>query len=98
MHSPRVDPHEMVVVAVTTTLLERLSPERVEAVLAHELSHIKNRGMAMLTISKITLDLHFTTPLLDRLCLWWWLPVGYRSNLSHDLFVLSKSSPKTFFL
>jgi heat shock protein HtpX len=39
------------VVAVTTGLLNKLSPAELEAVLAHELSHVKNRDMAVLTIA-----------------------------------------------
>lgn len=39
------------VVAVTTGLLERLDGPEVEAVLAHELSHIKNRDVAVMTIA-----------------------------------------------
>ena len=33
------------VVAVTTSLMQRLTPGEVEAVLAHEMSHVKNRDM-----------------------------------------------------
>ncbi|SMB93559.1 Heat shock protein. Metallo peptidase. MEROPS family M48B [Thermanaeromonas toyohensis ToBE] len=39
------------VVAVTTGLLERLNPPELEAVLAHELSHIRHRDMAVMTIA-----------------------------------------------
>lgn len=39
------------VVAVTTGLLERLEPPEVEAVLAHEVTHIKNRDVMVLTLA-----------------------------------------------
>lgn len=39
------------VVAVTTGLMDRLDPPELEAVLAHELSHIRNRDMTVLTLA-----------------------------------------------
>lgn len=39
------------VVAVTQGLLNRLEPSEVEAVLAHELTHVKNRDVAVMTIA-----------------------------------------------
>jgi heat shock protein HtpX len=39
------------VVAVTTSLKQKLSQPELEAVLAHELSHIKNRDMLVITIA-----------------------------------------------
>jgi heat shock protein HtpX len=39
------------VVAVTTSLRQRLSQPQLEAVLAHELSHVKNRDMLVITIA-----------------------------------------------
>ncbi len=39
------------VVAVTTGLMQRLEKPEIEAVLAHELSHIKNRDVAVMTIA-----------------------------------------------
>lgn len=39
------------VVAVTTSLKQKLSQSELEAVLAHELSHVKNRDMLVITIA-----------------------------------------------
>ena len=39
------------VIAATQGLLQRLSPEEVEAVLAHELSHVRNHDVAVITIA-----------------------------------------------
>lgn len=39
------------VVAVTTGIMDKLSPAELEAVLAHELSHVKNIDMAVMTIA-----------------------------------------------
>jgi len=39
------------IVAVTTSLMQRLTPAEIEAVLAHELSHVKNRDMLVITIA-----------------------------------------------
>ncbi|TNC94041.1 MAG: heat shock protein HtpX [Stygiobacter sp.] len=38
-------------VAATTGLLDRLSPEEVEGVMAHELAHVKNRDTLIMTIT-----------------------------------------------
>ncbi len=42
---------ESAVVAVTTSLKQKLSQSELEAVLAHELSHVKNRDMLVITIA-----------------------------------------------
>ncbi|MCL4534956.1 MAG: zinc metalloprotease HtpX [Bacteroidetes bacterium] len=39
------------VIAVTTSLLNRLEPAEVEAVIAHELTHVHNRDVAVITIA-----------------------------------------------
>jgi heat shock protein HtpX len=39
------------VVAVTTGLINRLPPEEVEAVLAHEMTHVKNHDMTIMTMA-----------------------------------------------
>jgi heat shock protein HtpX len=47
------------VVAVTTGLLRTLSREELEAVLGHELSHVRNRDMAVMTIASVISTLAF---------------------------------------
>ncbi|NLO30766.1 MAG: zinc metalloprotease HtpX, partial [Methanosarcina mazei] len=47
------------VVAGTTGLMDKLSPAELEAVLAHELSHVKNRDMAVLTIASFLSSVAF---------------------------------------
>jgi heat shock protein HtpX len=47
------------VVAVTTGIMDKLSAAELEAVLAHELTHIKNRDMAVLTIASFISTLAF---------------------------------------
>ncbi|WP_456469030.1 zinc metalloprotease HtpX [Archaeoglobus sp.] len=47
------------VVAVTTGLLRTLNREELEAVLGHELSHVKNRDMAVMTIASVISTLAF---------------------------------------
>ncbi|AKB47370.1 heat shock protein [Methanosarcina sp. Kolksee] len=47
------------VVAVTTGILDKLSPAELEAVLAHELTHVKNRDMAIMTIASFISTLAF---------------------------------------
>ena len=42
---------EHAAVAATTGLLDRLSPEEVEGVMAHELAHVKNRDTLVMTIT-----------------------------------------------
>ena len=39
------------VVAVTQGLLDRLNPQEIEAVLAHEMSHVRNHDMAVMTLA-----------------------------------------------
>lgn len=47
------------VVAVTTGIMDKLTPSELEAVLAHELSHVKNRDMAVLTIASFISTIAF---------------------------------------
>lgn len=55
------------VVAVTTGLLERLDQSEVEAVLAHELSHVRNRDVAVMTLASFFATL---AQLLMRSFMW----------------------------
>lgn len=41
------------IVAVTTGLMETLEPEELEGVLAHELAHVKNRDVLVLTLASL---------------------------------------------
>src|SRR5579884_3821676 len=50
--SPGRNPRHSVV-TVTTGLLERLTPEEVEAVLAHELSHVIHRDVKVMTMATV---------------------------------------------
>ena len=47
------------VVAVTTALMSRLSQPEIEAVLAHELSHVKNMDMLVITIASFLSTIAF---------------------------------------
>ncbi|MGZ4847212.1 MAG: M48 family metalloprotease, partial [Halobacteriota archaeon] len=53
------------VVAVTSSLLQRLDEPEIEAVLAHELSHVKNRDMLVMTIAS------FVTTIAGFLMRYW---------------------------
>lgn len=55
------------VVAVTTGLMERLEQPEVEAVLAHELSHVRNRDVAVMTLASFFATL---AQLLMRSFMW----------------------------
>ena len=60
------------VVAVTTGLLNTLDDEELEAVLAHEITHIRNRDMTLITMAT------FFSTLASFIVQWafWFLPVG----------------------
>jgi heat shock protein HtpX len=45
--------HRSSVVAVTTGLLEILEPDELEGVLAHELTHVKNRDVMVITLASL---------------------------------------------
>ena len=62
------------VVCVTTGLLEALDDEELEGVIAHELAHIKNRDVAVMTIASFLSTIAF---LIVR---WGWLFGGRNRN------------------
>jgi heat shock protein HtpX len=65
------------VVCVTTGLLRRLDREELEAVLAHELSHVAHRDVAVMTIASF---LGILAGLLTRFGLEWGLWGGFSSR------------------
>ncbi len=62
------------VVAVTSSLLQRLDEPEIEAVLAHELSHVKNRDMLVMTIAS------FVTTIAGFLMRYWFFIGGMRDR------------------
>ena len=64
-------------VCVTTGLLRRLDREELEGVLAHELSHVAHRDVAVMTIAAF---LGVLAGLLTRMALWSGLTRGNRNN------------------
>jgi len=68
-------------VCVTTGLLETLDSEELEGVLAHELAHIKNRDVAVMTIASFLSTIAF---LIVR---WGWLFGGHNRRGNASIFV-----------
>lgn len=62
------------VVAVTSSLLQRLDEPEIEAVLAHELSHVKNKDMLVMTIAS------FVTTIAGFLMRYWFFVGGMRDR------------------
>jgi heat shock protein HtpX len=65
------------VVCVTTGLLRRLDPVELEGVLAHEMSHIAHRDVAVMTVASF---LGIVAGLITRFGLEWGLWGGFRSR------------------
>ncbi|MGO8875547.1 MAG: zinc metalloprotease HtpX [Acidimicrobiales bacterium] len=65
------------VLCVTTGILRRLSPEELEAVLAHELSHVAHRDVAVMTIASF---LGILAGLVTRMLTWGVLLGGGRGR------------------
>lgn len=73
------------VVAVTTGLLSTLETPELEAVLAHELTHIKNRDVSVITLASF-----FATvaSFILRQALYWGMPMGRRDREGPNATVL----------
>lgn len=64
-------------VCATTGLLRRLEPDELEGVLAHEMSHVAHRDVAVMTIASF---LGVLAGLITRIALWSGLTRGNRSS------------------
>ncbi len=69
------------VVAVTTGLLDRLNTQELEAVLAHELTHIINRDMVVMTVAMF---ISMVASLLVNMFMWGGLYGGYGGRRGRD--------------
>ena len=72
-------------VCATTGLLRRLEPEELEGVLAHELSHVAHRDVAVMTIASF---LGVVAGLITRMALWSGLMRGGRGNQQQNALLL----------
>jgi heat shock protein HtpX len=70
-------------VAVTRGLWERLEPKEIEGVLAHELSHVSNRDVTVMTLASF---FSMLAGLLARWGLWGGMMGGNRNNNSSNGF------------
>ena len=91
MHKPRVGVAEMdipnafatgrspshAVICATRGLMNRLSDEELEAVLAHELSHVAHRDVAVMTIAS---GVGMLAGLVSRMAMWGAMLVGRRTQ------------------
>lgn len=69
-------------IAVTSGLVERLSDAELETVLAHELTHIRNRDTQLLVVALIFAGIFtFVGDLIFR---FWGFPIGFPSRRSSD--------------
>jgi heat shock protein HtpX len=72
-------------VCATTGLLRRLEPEELEGVLAHELSHVAHRDVAVMTIASF---LGVMAGLITRMALWTRFARGGRDNNQNLILLL----------
>ena len=68
------------VVAVTSSLLQKLDQPEVEAVLAHEISHVKNKDMLVMTLAS------FVTTVAGLFMRWFWF-IGAGGNRRDNTFL-----------
>ena len=73
------------VVALTTGLVDRLSTAEVRAVLAHEISHIKNKDMIVITMASFFAAVG---TLVMRQSIFWGFPIAREGNHRGSLAVL----------
>ena len=73
------------VVALTTGLIERLSTSEIRAVLAHEVSHIKNKDMMVITMASFFAAVGI---LVVRQSFFWGFPIAREGNYRGNLAVL----------
>jgi heat shock protein HtpX len=69
------------VVAVTTGLMNRLSAPELEAVLAHEMTHIRNRDMTVMTMASSILAV---ASYLTQMMIWFGMWGGFESRDRRD--------------
>lgn len=69
------------VVAVTSSLLQKLDQPEVEAVLAHEISHVKNKDMLVMTLAS------FVTTVAGLFMRWFWF-IGVGGNRRDNTFLV----------
>ncbi len=67
-------------IAVTTGLLQKMNRDELEGVLAHELSHIKNRDTLVMTVAVVSVGVIVLLSSWLLRALWWGVPLGGRSE------------------
>ncbi len=82
-------------VCATTGLLRRLEPEELEGVLAHELSHVAHRDVAVMTVAAF---LGVLAGLITRIALWSGLMRGGRNNQNVALLLVPLVSALVYVL
>jgi heat shock protein HtpX len=87
------------VIAVTTGLLNRLSPAEIEAVLAHEMTHIRNRDMTVMTMaSSILAVAAYITQTLTWFGMWGGFDERDRRDNGYGILIVLAVSALTWFI